>query len=564
MPKQVARHGRASLCLVAFLGGLRATAAEVDVSQLPPPATNRVSFARDIKPILESSCLRCHGAEKPRSEFRLDNRADAIKGGDQGMDILPGNSARSPLIHYTAYLVEDMEMPPVGKGQQLTADQVSLLRAWIDQGAIWDEGAPTNNRAFTLSPIFGGTTVSGDSHKFSEQTWQEKGFNGGADQFEYFEQTSPDTHQLLTGHALLNDYNIAFAVDRNDLGFVHTGWEQYRKYSDDTGGYYPALLQPAPTLREDLHLDIGRAWLDLGLTLPHWPRLVLGYEYDYKQGNEAITSWSAVGTNALASRAIAPASKHLDETVHIIKFDLDDDLKGVTIADCFRGEFYRLNTSYTNVAYNQLSQSVNDGTTYFQGANTLRLEREFSDWFFGSAGYLYSRLNADSTFNLDAITQLQQADIPRITLERESDVGNLNGLIGPFTGLLISTGAQAEWTREQGYGAGTYDQEIPPPPFTLFTVPFNLASDYVETSIQENVGLRYSTIPFTALFAEGRFDRQTTGQDDQFSASPDILNKAVFRTAHRLLEPVEQRPGRFQHVPLAKRLPHHPLPPLRK
>ena len=36
------------------------------------------------------------------------------------------------------------------------------------------------------------------------------------------------------------------------------------------------------SLGTDLHLDIGKAWIDFGLTLPHWPRMVLGYEYDYK------------------------------------------------------------------------------------------------------------------------------------------------------------------------------------------------------------------------------------------------------------------------------------------
>src|SRR5438874_1975697 len=75
-----------------------ATAAEVDLSKLPPPATNHIDFSRDIQPIFDQSCLRCHGPEKPKSHFRLDNRDSAIKGGDNGMDIIPGNSAKSPLI----------------------------------------------------------------------------------------------------------------------------------------------------------------------------------------------------------------------------------------------------------------------------------------------------------------------------------------------------------------------------------------------------------------------------------------------------------------------------------
>ena len=523
-----AKLGPTSLCLVASIGCLRVSAAEVDVSKLPPAAATQIDFARDIKPVLEANCLRCHGAEKPKSKFRLDSREAALKGGDEGVDILSGNSARSPLIHYVAHLVEDTEMPPIGKGNQLTAQQVSLLRAWIDQGVAWDTAMLTNNLVFSFSPIIGGTTVSGDNHKFREHYWQKEGLNGGVEQFELFQQISPDTRLLLTGHALMDDYQIVLSADRNDVGFVHSGWEQRRKYFDDTGGYYPALIQPAPSLGEDLHLDIGKAWVDFGLTLPDWPRLVLGYEYDYRQGNEATTEWGAVGTLPATERNITPASKSINEGVHIIKFDLDDEIKGVSMEERFRGEFYKLNTGGTNVASGPLLESVSEGTTYFQGANTIRLEKKFSDWFFGSAGYLYSKLNADSAFSMDVPTLLQITTVPQITLEKESHVGNVNGLIGPFDGLIISTGVQAEWTRQHGFGDGTFDQQVPPPPVADEIVPFNVASDYDETSLQENLSLHYSKIPFTALFAEARMEQQNIWQYDQFSASQDILNKAVF------------------------------------
>ena len=524
----MSKRRQIGLVLLVSVGCLRVAAADVDISKLPPPATTQIDFARDIKPILEANCLRCHGAEKPKSKFRLDSRAAALKGGDQGVDILPGNSARSPLIHYVAYLVEDTEMPPIGKGNQLTAEQVSLLRAWIDQGVAWDAAMLTNNFDFSLSPIFGGTTVSGDKHKFREHYWQKEGLNGGLEQFEFFQQTGSDPALLLTGHAMADDYKIGLAMDQNDLFFIHSGFEQYRKYFDDTGGYYPALIQPAPSLGEDLHLDIGKAWVDFGLTLPDWPRLVLGYEYDYRQGEEATTAWSTVGTPPATVRNMAPASRSVNEGVHIIKFDLDDEIKGVAIEERFRGEFYRLNTGYTNVASGPLSESVSEGTTYFEGANTIRLEKKFSDWFFGSAGYLYSKMNADSAFSMEVPTLLQMTTVPGITLEKESHVGNVNGLIGPFDGLFLSTGVQAEWTRQHSFGDGTFDQQVPPPPVTDVIVPFSVASDYDKTSLQENLSLRYAKIPFTDLYAEARMEQQNIGQYDQFSAAQDILNKAVF------------------------------------
>ena len=85
--------------------------------------------------------MKCHGAEKQKGGFRLDVKDLALKGGDNyAPNIRPGKSAESPLIHFVAGLDPDMKMP--GKGDPLTAEQIGLLRAWIDQGAAWpDDGA---------------------------------------------------------------------------------------------------------------------------------------------------------------------------------------------------------------------------------------------------------------------------------------------------------------------------------------------------------------------------------------------------------------------------------------
>src|SRR5690242_7299462 len=92
---------------ILALAGVTIRGADVDISKLPPAATTQVDFDRDIKPIFEAACFRCHGPERPKSGFRLDTREGALKGGENGVDIIPGKSAESPLIHYVSYLVED-------------------------------------------------------------------------------------------------------------------------------------------------------------------------------------------------------------------------------------------------------------------------------------------------------------------------------------------------------------------------------------------------------------------------------------------------------------------------
>jgi mono/diheme cytochrome c family protein len=118
-------------------------AADADLSKLPPPATRDIDFAADVQPIFAASCLQCHGDEKQKGGLRLDRRDDVLKGGDAyGPSIIPGDSGASPLIRIVAGLDEDMMMPQ--KGDSLTAEQIGVLRAWIDQGAKWPQDAAGN------------------------------------------------------------------------------------------------------------------------------------------------------------------------------------------------------------------------------------------------------------------------------------------------------------------------------------------------------------------------------------------------------------------------------------
>ena len=105
---------------------------------LPFSAAGAVDFRRQVRPILEVYCLKCHGAEKPKSGLSLVTRADAIKGGDGGTSLVPGDPSKSPLYTTTALPDgHDDLMPP--KGERLNAAQQEVLKTWILEGAAWPE-----------------------------------------------------------------------------------------------------------------------------------------------------------------------------------------------------------------------------------------------------------------------------------------------------------------------------------------------------------------------------------------------------------------------------------------
>src|SRR2546427_251215 len=96
-------------------------------------ADERVDFAHDVLPLLKARCAECHTNGKHKGGVSMDTRAALIK-----KAVVPGHSARSPLIERVTATDPEQRMPP--KGEPLTAKQIALLRAWIDQGAAWQEG----------------------------------------------------------------------------------------------------------------------------------------------------------------------------------------------------------------------------------------------------------------------------------------------------------------------------------------------------------------------------------------------------------------------------------------
>jgi mono/diheme cytochrome c family protein len=131
-------RGLAVLLVLGLASAAHARLSGEQLDRLPPAASRPVDFARDIQPILEASCAKCHGRGKSKGGFQLDTRETFLKPADSGPAAAPGDSRNSLLIHLVSGLDPDNVMPD--KGTRLTAEQVGLLRAWIDQQLPWPVG----------------------------------------------------------------------------------------------------------------------------------------------------------------------------------------------------------------------------------------------------------------------------------------------------------------------------------------------------------------------------------------------------------------------------------------
>ncbi len=527
--------------MLALLTSDPLIAQDVDTSELPAPYSGKVDYRKDILPLFEAQCFRCHGPEKPKSGFRLDNRQSALESGDTGPDIFPGLSADSPLIHYVARLVPDMGMPPMGKGDPLTPHEIALLRAWIDQGVDYGGADAPDQSTLQLSVTtgVGYIGVEGNANKFRENSGVNDGWSGGVTEFKASGPIDGRTDFTVDGRIIggESDTRLRFDLEREDWGAVRGGFQTRRRWSNDTGGYYPAFTPPVYALGSDLYVDEGRAWLDLIVERGELPYMRFGYEFRFREGNESTLQWGPVSPPV---RNIHPAIKQVDEQTQIFKFDIAKDVGGWALADSFRFEWYDQNNIRINeTAFNSAKPgpdkftTVNETYRHTQGANTFTVEKWFTDWFMVDGGYLYSWLDGGASFDqsnfltdnaaLPPTTGFTQFGMfadrfwssTSIVLDQNSHVGSLSTRIGPWQEFLLYGGVQADWMQQSGFSEVVQRFGSPTAP----PIPVMNWSDIDRQLFEERAGLRYTGLPFSTIYAEGRWQQETVGQPENSTAA---------------------------------------------
>lgn len=95
-------------------------------------------FESSIRPLLQTRCHDCHGAQQQAGDLRLDSREAMLRGGQAGPAVKPGDPRGSLLIQ-AVHRTEGLEMPP---DEPLSAEDVAALERWIENGAVWGGAAP--------------------------------------------------------------------------------------------------------------------------------------------------------------------------------------------------------------------------------------------------------------------------------------------------------------------------------------------------------------------------------------------------------------------------------------
>lgn len=109
-----------------------------------------VSYTRQVKPLFDKQCVSCHSGGAAGGGYSLTTRAALLAGGRHGTAVVPRNSAESILVKY---LTGELQPRMPSGAPPLSQDTIRLVRRWIDQGAVYDSPALTNNGEKTTSAV---------------------------------------------------------------------------------------------------------------------------------------------------------------------------------------------------------------------------------------------------------------------------------------------------------------------------------------------------------------------------------------------------------------------------
>lgn len=111
----------------------------VAVARGDEPTGKPVNFVRDVRPILARNCYECHGPDEGhrKGDLRLDTQAGAFARHDDVAAFVPKNAAQSEALRRVSSTDDGEVMPPPKSGKKLTAEQIDILKRWVEQGAQW-------------------------------------------------------------------------------------------------------------------------------------------------------------------------------------------------------------------------------------------------------------------------------------------------------------------------------------------------------------------------------------------------------------------------------------------
>ena len=386
-----------------------------------------------------------------------------------------------------------------------------LIAGLVLAGTAGRADEPKQEISVTPGVIF--VNVTGNKQQFRADQWLGNGWSGGVEDATFHRMLAKDTTLDMDGRALFDqhDYKLELVLTKTDVGYLRAGFTQYRKFFDNTGGFFRNCAPASFTLNRELGLDIGDVYFEAGLTLPNVPKIVVGYERQYKTGSKSLLEWGGV-TQGGVTRNTFPSFEDIDDHTDIVRLSVDHDIKNIHLGDEVRYERFANGTTRTDGSVNGgILQQVTVTEDYHSDnfCNTFHMDSHVNEKLFWSLGYLFTTLDGSGSASGNMFSPIiGQANAGWLTHALDSGIDshvlNLNAMYSPIAYLTLSAGLQGETTESHGFTDALLSNGLNPVTTNLYRSANN------QENLDETLGVRYTKIPFTTLYAEGKWSERSS------------------------------------------------------
>ncbi|MEI8341120.1 MAG: hypothetical protein WCH43_06230 [Verrucomicrobiota bacterium] len=393
----------------------------------------------------------------------------------------------------------------------------------------------------------GGLILGGDEAQFKQANHNSSTVNGGIEDLHYEKSLGKKTQLTIDGHAIVDntDYKVKVTLTQQDVGYISAGYTLFRTWYDGNGGYFPgngAFFPPG--YGNELALDRGDIWVELGLRMANLPEITLRYDHLYRYGQKDSTSWGTTADTGLTyatsgynQRKITPSFYNINETRDILTAEAKQTVFGNTELNLgMRFEYNNNNDSLNERNFPENSTAVKTNPQrYITQDNQLQMDMlnghfssvtRFNDQYWLTLGYSYTGMNSDIG---GSRIQGLQYNPPYIAAYRASGFLNLSGgsiaadqvinfnlMCTPIKDLTIipSLRIGIENVDSQSYFTNV--------PRTGALAPFTATSSNHFNDIEQGLDIRYAGIENILLYARADWlERCGDYQDQQMNTQSD-------------------------------------------
>jgi hypothetical protein len=397
-------------------------------------------------------------------------------------------------------------------------------------------------------------SVSGDDAQFQQRHQQRAGTFGGIEDFHWESPFKKKGLFTVDGRGIFDnhDYDITLGLSHPDVGFIRGGFRESRTWYDGSGGFFPPNGQWFNLYDDELSLDRGEAWIEMGLTRPNAPVVTFRYSHQFRDGQKNSTIWGDTGlTGGLGTRAIVPSFYDIDERRDVIELDVKHTIGKTDFGVGGRADFLHQENSR-----NMRRRPFETGTTVL-GANTsidryVTQNDDVKADLYNVHAFTDSRLSEEVRFTLGGSFTTMDTDLsgsriygpdydsvydPTFDRRQERDsgfydlaggaqwkqyVGNANLMYSPCEHLTLVPSLRVEHSDQNGVASFT-STEVGAATAGFPTVEEDLVNEQERgfTDVSEALELRYTGVTNWVFYVRGEW-LQGEGDLTERQAETDV------------------------------------------